>query len=200
MQTLAGHGLFAFGDADGDRERARMQHPLGVAAAPDGALYVADTFNGLLRVFRGRHLWTVPLDGFDEPGGLDLLPGGTLVVADTGNHRVVGVDPLADPALAVVLDVGRTVAEPVVLAEGEPLPLPPVEHGPLDAGESVRVVVRSPLLEEPATFALETVPEVLDLGLTGGAGRVDVELTIATCDPGACRLERVHRAVDVIVG
>jgi thiol-disulfide isomerase/thioredoxin len=60
VRTLVGYDLFAWGDADGPGPRARLQHPLGVAAAADGGLYVADTFNGLLRVWRGSHLWTVP--------------------------------------------------------------------------------------------------------------------------------------------
>lgn len=200
VRTLVGRGLFTFGDADGDEEHARLQHPLGVAAAPDGALYVADAFNGLVRVWRGRHLWTVPVAGFAEPGGLDVLPGGALVVADTGGHRVVVVDPLADPALAVALDVGRTVAAPVVLAPGEPLPLPHLDHGPLEPGAAVRVTAASTLLDAPAEQRLDHVPEALDLGLEPGAGRVVVELELATCGTDACRLERVRHAVDVIVG
>jgi len=199
VETLAGHGLFTSGCADGDRERALLQHPLGVAAARDGALYVADTYNGLVRVWRGRHLWTVPVEGFAEPGGLDVLPDGRLVVADTANHRVVLVDPLADPALAVAIDVGRTVAAPVVLAPGDPLPLGAVRHSPLDAGAPVRVQVRSALLDAPADLRLADVPAALDLDLRSGAGRVEVELELATCTPQACRTEHVRRDLDVIV-
>ena len=43
LATLAGGGLFTFGDHDGIGSDAR-QHPLGVAYAA-GALYVADTYN-----------------------------------------------------------------------------------------------------------------------------------------------------------
>lgn len=200
VTTLVGRGLFTSGADDGDGERARLQHPLGLASAPDGALYVADTYNGLLRVWRGRHLWTVPVEGFAEPGAVDVLPGGTLVVADTGNHRVVVVDPHADPAVAVAIDVGRTVAAPAILAPGDPLPLPAFGHGDLDGPGAVRIVVRSALLDEPVELTADIVPEALDLDLAEGAGRVVVDLELATCTPAVCRLERVHHAVDVIVG
>ncbi len=47
--TLAGSGgLFEFGDVDGVGEAARFQHPLGVALR-DETLFVADTFNHLIR-------------------------------------------------------------------------------------------------------------------------------------------------------
>ena len=42
--TLAGGGLFTFGDRDGVGAAGRLQHPLGVAYA-DGVVYVADTYN-----------------------------------------------------------------------------------------------------------------------------------------------------------
>ena len=41
VETLAGAGLFAWGDDDGDRDRARLQHPLGLALGPGGELYLS---------------------------------------------------------------------------------------------------------------------------------------------------------------
>jgi hypothetical protein len=61
VETLAGAGLFTWGDDDGDGERARLQHPLGLTLGPGGELYIADTFNNAIRVWRGSHLWTVPV-------------------------------------------------------------------------------------------------------------------------------------------
>ncbi|GIX47678.1 MAG: hypothetical protein KatS3mg131_1889 [Candidatus Tectimicrobiota bacterium] len=120
VTTLAGGGLFTFGDRDGSGREARLQHPLGLAYA-DGRLYVADTYNYKLKVLdlsRGR-LTTLAGSGtsgsrdgaaeqaqFDEPGGLSAA-GDRLYVADTNNHRVRVVDlkagtvrTLALPALA----------------------------------------------------------------------------------------------------
>ncbi len=221
VRTLVGYDLFAWGETDGPGERARMQHPLGVAAAPDGALYVADTFNGLVRVWRGSHLWTVPVEGFAEPGGLDLEPGGgTLLVADTGNHRIVRVDPVAGTAVAV--DVGRpgsrdvpgapVVAETVVAAPGGVLEVEldvELDGDALDpmGGLPVRVTARATepgLLDAPGgelAWELEDLPARLavPLGPAPASGRITAELRVASCGPDACRLRRADRAYDVVL-
>ena len=95
VATLLGRGTATWGAADGPATTARLQHPEGVACAPDGySVYVADTFNSSLRLWSGvdGELRTAPVTGLLEPGGLDVLPDGRLVVADTGHHRVVVVD------------------------------------------------------------------------------------------------------------
>lgn len=95
VATLIGKGTATWGSADGTAKRARLQHPEGVTAAPDGySIYVADTFNSSLRLWSGvdGELRTAPVSGLLEPGGLDVLPDGRLVVADTGHHRIVLVD------------------------------------------------------------------------------------------------------------
>src|SRR5581483_6856367 len=48
VTTLVGEGLFVFGDVDGDRSKARLQHPLGLAY-DGGLLWVADTYNSKLK-------------------------------------------------------------------------------------------------------------------------------------------------------
>jgi len=217
VETLAGAGLFTWGAADGDGSRARLQHPLGLALGPDGALYVADTFNSLVRVWRGAHLWTVPVEGFSEPGGLAVLPGGRLVVADTGNHRVVLVDPVG--AAAIALDVGRpassdrpgdqpaAVAGTVVQEAGSTLAVAldlDTAGDALDVAGGppvrVRAVADTPgLLREPTTWTLDALPAEVELTLGRGSGRVTVELLAATCGPDACRLRRTQRAYDVLL-
>jgi DNA-binding beta-propeller fold protein YncE len=95
VATLIGRGLAAWGDADGPAPVGRLQHPEGVACAPDGySLYVADTYNAAIRLWSGvdGELRTAPVEGLVEPGGLDVLPDGRLAVADTGGGRVVLVD------------------------------------------------------------------------------------------------------------
>ena len=95
VATLLGRGTATWGNVDGPFGPARLQHPEGIACAPDGSsIYVADTLNSSLRLWSGvdGELRTVPTAGLLEPGGLDVLPDGRLVVADTGNHRVVLVD------------------------------------------------------------------------------------------------------------
>src|SRR5690606_30945693 len=95
VRTPVGEGLFDWGTRDGRGLRGRLQHPQGVAASPDGAtLYIAHTYNGAIRDWFRKDLGTLPIEGLDEPGGLDVLADGRLVVADTGNHRIVVADPV----------------------------------------------------------------------------------------------------------
>ncbi|MEK7348030.1 MAG: thioredoxin-like domain-containing protein [Candidatus Eisenbacteria bacterium] len=102
VETLVGRGLFDFGDVDGDAKRARLQHPLGVAAWGTKIL-VADTYNHKIKELdpEARTIRTLHGDGkpgtdrgdalaLFEPGGLHAA-GGDLYVADTNNHRVVRV-------------------------------------------------------------------------------------------------------------
>ena len=99
VATLIGRGTATWGDADGPYATARLQHPEGVACAPDGSsIYVADTFNSSVRLWSGvdGELRTVPTRGLRHPGGLDVLADGRLAVADTGNHRVVILDLARD--------------------------------------------------------------------------------------------------------
>lgn len=106
VRTCIGQGLFDFGDVDGDRAAARLQHPLGVETAPNGRLFVADTYNnrikvldprrGVVRRFAGSGeagFVDGPLDQacFWEPGGMSFA-GDRLYVADTNNHVIRSVD------------------------------------------------------------------------------------------------------------
>jgi sugar lactone lactonase YvrE len=100
VETLVGRGLFDFGDADGDFDTARLQHPLGVAISGKRIL-VADTYNHKVKEIdvAACTIRTVAGDGrpgterdrhlaLFEPGGLHAADG-VLYIADTNNHRVV---------------------------------------------------------------------------------------------------------------
>jgi DNA-binding beta-propeller fold protein YncE len=103
-RLLAGSAdLFGFGLKDGVGSEALFQHPLGVALSDD-TLFVADTFNGVIRAIDPKtkdvKTWLgtgkrEPGDeadtGFYEPGGLSVA-GDTLYIADTNHHRVVAVN------------------------------------------------------------------------------------------------------------
>ncbi|MGZ3475221.1 MAG: thioredoxin-like domain-containing protein, partial [Polyangiales bacterium] len=94
VSTLVGHGLFVFGDQDGDGDKARLQHPIGIAYA-DGALYVADTYNSKIKKIDPNSGTTTTLAGgsdhkmFFEPAGLAAASSGTLLIADTDHDRIV---------------------------------------------------------------------------------------------------------------
>lgn len=177
VSTLVGGGLFEWGGADGAPGTARLQHPLGVAASPGGGpVYVADTFNHALREWSDGAVRTLPVDGLDEPGGLDVLPDGRLVVADTNHHRIVIVDPSTGSVEPLDLDEGWVHA-----ADGPPLSV--------RRGQELRLPVEVDLVDEelddsggdPLTVSVEARPPALLSdgagqwrGATGGLGEVRV--------------------------
>jgi thiol-disulfide isomerase/thioredoxin len=101
VSTILGEGLFSFGDEDGVFPKAKLQHPLGVAAH-GSSLLVADTYNHKIKHVEpsSRSARTILGSGkpgtassggglgFFEPGGLSVA-GDELFVADTNNHRVI---------------------------------------------------------------------------------------------------------------
>ena len=95
VQTLVGQGLWEFGDADGPREQARLQHPQAIALAADApVLWIADTGNGRLRSLRlgGGEVSTVPLPRrLHGPAAL-ALSHGALWIAETEAHAVLRLD------------------------------------------------------------------------------------------------------------
>jgi len=102
--TLAGGGEIEWAPGallDGTRANARFNNPNGIAIAPSGNVYVADTGNNAIRLITADSVVTVGgqteagfADGsgsdalFNEPRGLDFLNETTLLIADSGNNRI----------------------------------------------------------------------------------------------------------------
>lgn len=102
VTTLAG----AAGNADfadGPATTARFNQPLGLAIAPDGTVFVADSGNHLIRaiatngtvsVLAGNPETFGSADGtgtnafFNSPVGLALVPDGSLFVSDANNFTI----------------------------------------------------------------------------------------------------------------
>lgn len=125
VTTIVGTGLFDFGDVDGVGDDVRLQHPLGVVVAPDGLLYVADTYNNKIKTINPTTRESLTFAGtgapalvdgdfaaasFYEPGGLDYADG-KLYVADTNNHAIRIID-LAEGIVRTVEFVDPTVLMP----------------------------------------------------------------------------------------
>ncbi|ANB17472.1 redoxin family protein [Dokdonella koreensis] len=94
VSTWVGAGLYDFGDAVGPCEAARLQHPLAVAAGPRGVLFVADSYNGAVKLANPAtgKVHRLEVDyRFCEPGGLSVA-GGALWLANTGHHEIVRID------------------------------------------------------------------------------------------------------------
>lgn len=97
-----GQSLFAFGDKDGTGDKARFQHPLGIAFHK-GQLYVADSYNHKVKTVDPATGETRTLYGdgtagagnqplrFSEPAGL-AIAGETLYLADTNNHQIRSIN------------------------------------------------------------------------------------------------------------
>jgi sugar lactone lactonase YvrE len=97
IRTVVGTDLFDFGDRDGVGDRVLLQHCEDVAPHA-GALAVADTYNDRLKRVDPHSRECAPWPGeagqagpLREPAGA-WSDGATLLVADTGHHRIVRVD------------------------------------------------------------------------------------------------------------
>jgi len=105
ITTFAGSGD-SFGNSGdgGPASSARLKIPFGVAVAPDGAVFIADTGNNRIREVRPDRVIVAfagtGISGFSgdngpagqaqlsAPEAVAVEPNGNLLVADTYNHRV----------------------------------------------------------------------------------------------------------------
>jgi sugar lactone lactonase YvrE len=109
MTVVAGTGAEGFAGDGGAATSALLSGPSGVAIGADGSLYIADTGNARVRVVRGGVISTfaggsVVGSGGDGgvataaqlrlPTALAVATDGSLLIADTGNHRVRRVSPV----------------------------------------------------------------------------------------------------------
>src|SRR5207247_881331 len=109
ISTVAGNGTSGFSGDGGPAQGAALRRPQGVAVAPDGSLYIADTGNarirrvgpdGIIRTVAGNGTVQFGGDGgpatqagLGNPVGVAVSPDGGLYIADTGHHRVRRVGP-----------------------------------------------------------------------------------------------------------
>jgi hypothetical protein len=95
VQTLVGQQLYEFGNKDGERRDARMQFPQAVVLDPGSpVLWIADTYNGLLRKLRlgGGGVTTQHLNRpLHQPSALAVSTG-MLWIADAAQHEVLRFD------------------------------------------------------------------------------------------------------------
>jgi len=88
---LVGHGLFDFGDLDGAADVAQLQHVVGLTVV-DSNLYIADTYNGKVKVLdlEKKRVRTL-IGGLDEPNDVKFI-NGFLWVTDTNHHQLIKVN------------------------------------------------------------------------------------------------------------
>ena len=112
VSTLVGEGLFDFGHVDGPASTARLQHPLGVTALPDGRIAVSDTYNGAIRIVEEP-----AADGGTATGGITALSG---VIGLPDQPGAAGAAQPA-PAQAPVVTVATDLKEPSDAIVGPPI-------------------------------------------------------------------------------
>ncbi|CAB1434498.1 unnamed protein product [Pleuronectes platessa] len=185
--------LFAFGDVDGKGVDAKLQHPLGVAWAPEQSLlYVADSYNHKIKVVDPKTKQCCTLAGtgeagdalgpefdkscFNEPGGICVGQDGKLVyVADTNNHQVKILDLASKTVSLFPISMDYTDSAPARPAKAPTLPksaarkaMPPVA---VSAGQSLVLSLSLSLPE--GTKLTEEAPSCWALSAEGNEWLLD---------------------------
>ncbi|PYN29993.1 MAG: hypothetical protein DMD98_19795 [Candidatus Rokuibacteriota bacterium] len=109
VAAVAGNGTPGFSGDGGPATQARLRGPFGVAVAPDGSIYIADTDNnrvrrvgldGVITTVAGRGGATFGGDGgpatqafLRGPTGVMVAPSGGFYIVDAGNSRIRRVGP-----------------------------------------------------------------------------------------------------------
>jgi DNA-binding beta-propeller fold protein YncE len=218
MHTAAGQGLFDFGLMDGPADTALFQHPLGVCALPDGAVLVADTYNGAVRLISpsdpdGNRTVETVATGFAEPSDIVRTPDGGIVVVESAAHRLTRLAPGALAAAGITADGVRMRTErpPTWLTPGEVtleviFAPPPGEKLDESFGPSTRLQVSASPPELLVDGAGTTTELSRRLVIANGVpeGVLQVVAQAATCDAEAefpaCHLSRQDWGVPIRVG
>ncbi|HEX5204110.1 MAG TPA: NHL domain-containing thioredoxin family protein [Actinoplanes sp.] len=209
LHTAVGQGLFDFGHVDGPAEQALFQHPLGVAALPDGSVLVADTYNGAVRRYDPATDAVSTVDsGLAEPSDILVTSTGEVFVVESGGHRLIHLAP--GIVKTVTGERHQTERPPSVIGAG-PLTLDivftPAPGQKLDTqfGPSTRLEVSAAppelLLEGAGVTTDLSRPLVINPAV--GKGVLQVIAQAATCDVDeefpACHLTRQDWGVPVVV-
>ncbi|MCH8921822.1 MAG: redoxin domain-containing protein [Planctomycetes bacterium] len=152
--------LFVFGDVDGQGQRIRLQHALGVLYH-DGLLYVDETKNNKIKVIDLLQVTCKTLAGtgepgteddparFDEPAGL-AYAAGKLYVADTNNHAIRTIDLEGGGQVATLEIVGLQPPAPAKRDAGPKFPdaeqvkLPAAQVKPVEGKVRLQVALALP--------------------------------------------------------
>ncbi|SDC86544.1 NHL domain-containing thioredoxin family protein [Actinokineospora iranica] len=206
VHTAVGTGLFDFGHRDGPADQALLQHPLGVTVLADGAVAVADTYNGAIRRYdpATREVSTLAT-GLAEPSGAALVDGELVVVASAA-HRLERPVAAAHLVAGAAHQVRRPQAEVAAGAVDLVVVFAPPPGQKLDDrwGPSTRLEVTSSpphLLAEGAGVGTDLARRLV-LTADVPEGVLHIVAQAASCDDdgtehAACHLTRQDWGVPV---
>jgi sugar lactone lactonase YvrE len=120
VSTVAGNGKAGY--ADGPASQAQFNGPIGIAVDKIGNIFVADAYNDRIRtITTDGQVSTVAGQGtpgyadgdrntalFDTPCGI-VVANDSLIVADTGNHRLRKIAPDGNVTTFPVPDLSRPI-------------------------------------------------------------------------------------------
>jgi streptogramin lyase len=86
---VAGTGETGYTGDGGPAKTAKLAGPKGIAVAPDGSLYLADTENHAIRRIDPNGVITTVLAQLKRPHGIFVSADGKVFVADSENHRIL---------------------------------------------------------------------------------------------------------------
>ncbi len=108
ITTVAGSGTQGFSGDNGPAISAQLDTPSGIAVAPTGTIYIADTHNHRIRAINSAGVIntiagagqpgysgdqaSATLAQLDSPRGLAIASTGALLIADANNQRIRSVD------------------------------------------------------------------------------------------------------------
>jgi hypothetical protein len=125
VSTVAGDGTAGY--VDGPAAQAQFNGPIGLAVSAGGDVYVADTYNDVIRMITTEGQVTTIAGGgtpgyadgeqkvarFDTPSGIVVVENSSLIVADTGNRRLRKIT--AEGNVTTLPVSGEEFSEPVGL-------------------------------------------------------------------------------------
>src|SRR5215213_815264 len=125
VSTVAGDGTAGY--VDGPAATAQFNGPIGLTVSGDGDIYVADTYNDVIRMITTDGQVTTIAGGgtpgyadgeqqaalFDTPSGI-IVTNSSLIVADTGNRRLRKVS--AEGSVTTLPVSGDEISRPIGLA------------------------------------------------------------------------------------
>ena len=126
VSTVAGDGTAGY--VDGPAAQAQFNGPVGLAVSRGGDIYVADTYNDVIRMITTEGQVTTIAGGgtpgyadgeqklalFDTPSGIIVVENSSLIVADTGNRRLRKIT--AEGNVTTLPISGEELSRPIGLA------------------------------------------------------------------------------------